>query len=231
MILNEKKTEEELQELKRFEALYKLPVLKGTSKQVPWGRDIRYRHLQYLDMIIDDIIKEHNLLEDKKPRLLECFCSVAYDDDASSQNSVPVPDYSKAEVIAAEDFPANIYAGLRVSLQNNIGIYQGGGCKYTIPYDGFISIVCLGKIHRLSTDVADSRGSFIVCITRDNHTNEIYNLRIPLSITDDRYSDQSFYPVRKGDILTFGAERNAPYFSLPDLYRIVLFPRYLENVE
>ncbi len=27
-----KKTEEEIQELERFESLYKLPVLKGTSK-------------------------------------------------------------------------------------------------------------------------------------------------------------------------------------------------------
>lgn len=78
-----KKNEEEIQELERFESLYKLPVLKGTSKQVPWGRDIRYRHLRYLDMIIDDILKENNLSEDKKPQLLECYCSVAYDDDAS----------------------------------------------------------------------------------------------------------------------------------------------------
>ena len=75
-----KKTEEEIQKLEKFEALYKLPILKGTSKQVPWGRDIRYRHLQYLDTIIDDILKEHNLSKDKKPQLLECYCSVAYDD-------------------------------------------------------------------------------------------------------------------------------------------------------
>lgn len=30
-----KKTEEEIQKLEKFEALYKLPILKGTSKQVP----------------------------------------------------------------------------------------------------------------------------------------------------------------------------------------------------
>lgn len=30
----QRKTEAELQELKRFETLYKLPDLKGTSKQV-----------------------------------------------------------------------------------------------------------------------------------------------------------------------------------------------------
>lgn len=78
-----RKTKEEIQELERFETLYKLPILKGTSRQVPWGRDIRYRHLQYLDMIIDGFIKDHNLSTDKKPQLLECFCSVAYDDDAS----------------------------------------------------------------------------------------------------------------------------------------------------
>lgn len=34
-------------------------------------------------MIIDSLLKEHNLSEDNKPKLLECFCSVAYDDDAS----------------------------------------------------------------------------------------------------------------------------------------------------
>lgn len=66
-----RKTKEEIQELERFETLYKLPILKGTSKQVPWGRDIRYRHLQYLDMIIDGFIKDHNLSTDKKPQLLE----------------------------------------------------------------------------------------------------------------------------------------------------------------
>lgn len=57
--------------------------MEGTSKQVPWGRDIRYRRFQYLDTIIDDVIKAHNLSGDKKPQLLECFCSVAYDDNAS----------------------------------------------------------------------------------------------------------------------------------------------------
>ena len=147
-----------------------------------------------------------------------------------SQNSVPVPDYSKADIIVSENFPANQYIGQRVSLKDHIGVYRSGGCRYTVPYDGFISIVCLGGIHRLSSDNADSRGSFIVLIIRDNQANEVYNLRIPLSADTERYSDQAFYPVRKGDIILYGAEGDAPYFSLPQLYRIILFPRYLENI-